>query len=297
MTDIQAQSFAVTCADGWVLAGTHHVSAKPSDRVLLINSALGVPRRFYRHFAQFLNVHGVHVITFDYRGIGDSVMPPKGIQRSSVLMQHWGEQDIEAVLNWIQNQLHPGRTLALGHSCGGQLIGLAESCLNLDGILLIGSQLGDWRLWPFPGNLSMAAIFYALFPVASMGKQFPAKLFGVGRESIPAPIIRQWCQWGRSRDYLFNPKHELDISRYGKLSVPLLACAISDDWYAPEPNVKALAAHYSSTTATHRLLTPADFSMQSIGHFNYFRPHQDEVLWQVPLQWINQYFPHTEKLA
>ena len=48
---------------------------RPAPRAwLLINSAMGVRRRFYRHLAGHLAEQGIGVLTYDYRGMGDSVL-------------------------------------------------------------------------------------------------------------------------------------------------------------------------------------------------------------------------------
>ena len=39
-------------------------------RAALLAPALGVPRRFYRPFAEFLAAEGVAVLAVDYRGVG-----------------------------------------------------------------------------------------------------------------------------------------------------------------------------------------------------------------------------------
>jgi predicted alpha/beta hydrolase len=56
--------------DGYPLAATHYPA--DSEQFIVIASATGVPRGFYRRFAEFAQARGINVITTDYPGIGDS---------------------------------------------------------------------------------------------------------------------------------------------------------------------------------------------------------------------------------
>ena len=70
MTTQSPHFLTLTAADGYPLAATLY----PADgnQFIVMASATGVPRGFYRRFAQFAQARGINVITTDYRGIGDS---------------------------------------------------------------------------------------------------------------------------------------------------------------------------------------------------------------------------------
>ena len=59
-------------------------------------------------FACFLQRQGFGVVTFDYRGIGDS--RPPSLKGCSAQMHEWGQQDIAGVLHWIEQEVQPART-------------------------------------------------------------------------------------------------------------------------------------------------------------------------------------------
>ena len=56
--------------DGYPLAATHYPA--PGEQFIVMASATGVPRGFYKRFAEFAQARGINIIATDYRGIGDS---------------------------------------------------------------------------------------------------------------------------------------------------------------------------------------------------------------------------------
>ena len=59
----------IPATDGFPLAAT--IYGMGND-VVVVNAATAVPRQFYEAFAQFVAAHGYTVVTYDYRGIGES---------------------------------------------------------------------------------------------------------------------------------------------------------------------------------------------------------------------------------
>ena len=105
---------------------------------------MGVPRTYYADFSAWLAEQGYTVRTFDYRGIADSSTTK--LPGSTIRMQDWGELDIDAILADTVDYCEKAPVFLLGHSCGGQLFGLAKHSEQLAGLILVGSQLGNWRL-------------------------------------------------------------------------------------------------------------------------------------------------------
>jgi len=67
--------FVVAAADGHLIKGFawRHMGGNPPDRpVVIINAATSVRCRYYFRFAAFLFGEGMDLITYDYRGIGES---------------------------------------------------------------------------------------------------------------------------------------------------------------------------------------------------------------------------------
>ena len=62
----------IPARDGYALAATLYRPTGAARGAVIVSSATAVPRRFYRHFAAELAGAGYTVVTYDYRGIGDS---------------------------------------------------------------------------------------------------------------------------------------------------------------------------------------------------------------------------------
>ena len=89
--------FVFEADDGRPLAGTVLEPAR-ADGAVVIASATGVPRRIYAGIARHLAEAGLAVLTFDYRGIGDSRQGP--LRREPARMQDWG--------GWTSRARSPG---------------------------------------------------------------------------------------------------------------------------------------------------------------------------------------------
>ncbi|WP_108803218.1 serine aminopeptidase domain-containing protein [Aquimarina sp. Aq107] len=104
-------------------------ATNPNDTVLIIASATGVKQEFYKKFAQFIAINGITVITFDYYGIGRSLKKPiKELKNNAA---DWGRIDLESVLKYTLKNFSASKKVLLGHSIGGQLIGLSETSTTM----------------------------------------------------------------------------------------------------------------------------------------------------------------------
>lgn len=274
--------------DGYELHGAiytainhHPQNTAKVERVLIIGSAFGVPYQYYKHIAGFLAKQGITVLTFDYRGISHS--KHGNMPTSEILMQHWGQQDLEAAIQFVQKQYQPEQLYYLGHSAGGQIIGLAPSSNQLDKIVIAASGVGAWRLWPGLQKYALAAIWYLVFPIVmslQFGDFFKSRFLG----PIPVPknAVKQWLTWARSKDYLFTPEHGLDLSGYTKIEADIMGITITDDWYAPKEARDGLLKHYLKAKKAVIDVSPQSLELKSIGHFGLFKKKKEieHGIWQ-----------------
>ncbi|MGQ0504603.1 MAG: alpha/beta hydrolase family protein [Myxococcaceae bacterium] len=270
-------------ADGFTLAGTAYRPEAPRA-VVLIASATAVRRRFYDRYCRHLAEHGLAAFCFDYRGVGHS--RPKSLRGFRAQMQDWGEQDLTGALTHVQ-KLWPGLPIGLvGHSAGGQLVGLAANATKLSAMLFIASQSGDWRQWPLKWKPRMLALWYVAIPgISTLWGYLPGAL---GTQAdLPKGVAHQWAQWGRRKNYLMGGKDADRAQKYAELKIPLRAYSFEDDWYAPHAAVDALLGFYSSATKEHRHLVPGQNGAPPIGHFGFFRSERKD-LWEETREWLQQ---------
>lgn len=288
MAETTEESIKLRTEDNLELTATvFKPSSGDSNLTLVIGSALGVPCYFYYKFARFFAENGYSVVTFDYRGIYESRgSTPPGAKMS---MAEWGTYDIEAALRYAREKLNTDKLFYLGHSCGGQLLGLAPSCRNVDCITFVACQSGYWNLWPFPLNIGLLITWQFLFVLAAIFDYVPTKLLGISSLDLPRGVARQWAEWGITPGYLFNEKHKLDTSRYEEVKVPILSYDFDDDiLLAPARSVKALLSKYPAADIQERHVQHKSLNLKKIGHFGFFKERMKETLWQETLEWFNK---------
>lgn len=275
----------IECNDGLSLTGTFHIPENDPIAVVVIASALGVPRRFYGKFSSYLAENGFATITFDYRGSGDSTLRNTGAKKFD--LAQWGEQDIEAALETAGKKF-PGLPLHfLGHSCGGQLLGLAPASAKLASIILIAAAMPQAKFWKFPKNLGLWCLWRIVVPLAAAGREFfPARTLKLGSGDLPVGVLRQWAHWALSDGYLFSGAAGLDTTRYAALRSSLLCVHATDDAYAPPEAVRAMQARYSGCAQEEWVLDPTRMHQPGIGHFGYFKQDMKTGLWSDLVKWL-----------
>jgi predicted alpha/beta hydrolase len=263
----------IRAADGYTLHATLHDAN--SNRTIVIASAMGVKRRYYDAFAQFLAANGITALTFDYRGIGDS--RPRSLRGFQGSLRDWGTLDLTAAIDWISRELRPKQLFHAGHSCGGQIVGLASNASRIDRMLFVCAQSGYWRHWPRLRGLGLGALWYAMPSIARVAGYFPSRVLGLGSEDLPREVATQWATWGRHPDYIFSAN---DPAPFARLTAPILAWSFEDDHYAPRRAVEALLARYESAAITRKHVM-----QRKVGHFGFFRKGNED-LWRESLDWL-----------
>lgn len=255
------------------------------NAVLIIASATGVKQGFYQKFAAFVETNGITVITFDYAGIGLSIQ--HSVKRTKTSALDWGKNDLDAVLRYAIQHYPNAKINLLGHSIGGQLIGVAKTSTQAHKIILVAAQSGYWKLWKGKHRRNMWLNWHFLFPILiPVFGYMPSKRFS-GMEDLPKGMALQWSGWGRKPNYLFDEVAEQDLY-YSAITAKTTAISTDDDHYAPEEAVNWLLAKYKNADTKSILLHAKDFPTKSIGHFGIFRETFKNSLWQLLLDEIEK---------
>lgn len=260
-----------------------------NQTAVIINPAIGVKRRMYRAFAEFMVEHGITTVLYNYRGMEDGLADlPNNVQLDA---EAWGRLDQTAVLGWAKAELKAKQLIVVGHSIGGQLLGFAENPEDVDGLIHITAQKGDYRLWSFPGRLKLMLLWHGLIPWMSRGETFNASKLGLGSYPWSAVAAKQWSSWGREKDYLFNPKFGFNLTPWQKFDRPMLSYGFTDDFMAPEAAIDGLLEEFTAAQnlglIDKRIIDPKSLGIESIGHFGFFKPNA-KALWQDTVAWIKQ---------
>jgi len=265
----------LTAQDGYSLGAATYGSG---ERAALVMPATGVPQTYYAKFAAFLASRGFTVLTFDYRGIGRSLHGD--VRRSSARMQDWALLDAAAAFAFLGER----KVSVVGHSFGGQALGLLADPGRIAAAVMVGSQSGYWKNWPLLGRAWMwPATHLALPGVAKLHGYFPASRLGFG-EDLPAGVALQWASWCRHPRYLVGALGVEDA--YSKIKLPIRAYAITDDAFAPLPAVEALGRLYPNARWETRRVAPRDVGAKALGHFGFFRERFRDSLWREAADWL-----------
>ena len=275
---IDQDDVVIVCEDGYSLAATQfqHQSSDAIG-VVLINSATGVTRAFYQPFAKYLVNQGFVVITYDYRGIGDSLHTP--IQAFDGFMHQWGTHDLTAVIDWIHSRFPQLPLNCVGHSVGAQLVGLTPRHEKINTLISIGGQKGYWRFWQGKHQLKMALCMFVLIPIICRVKQFfPGKL--LGSTDLPKFVAREWASWCRHKSFIKRPSGFLEVTQFSNFRGDAYFYSFYDDHlFAPRKSVDGLAAMYTKASTVRTHIEADQVNGRAIGHFGFFRSSFRKTLW------------------
>lgn len=272
----------LACEDGTRLAARWYEPTRPARAVAVISAATGVPQRYYRHFAAWLAQRGYAVLTYDYRGIAESLSGPITANRSR--MSDWALQDMSAALAEAERRRTPGGLplLLIGHSFGGNAAGLARGFERADALLTVGSQSGDWRNWPGLQRWVTFAYVHLMLPLIShLWGRAPGWSLGGRGDGLPKQVALEWAGWGRRRGYLFtDPAMAAHLEGYQRFSGIAHLWNISDDLtYGPASAVDALAAEFRAARVQRHEMSPQDLGLKKLGHFGAFRSTMANIVW------------------
>ena len=283
---MQTTDLVIAANDGYPLAATCHAppAFAAGKAVVVINSAMAVQRSFYADFATHLVRAGHVVLTYDYRGVGDSA--PRQLKGFTATLEDWGELDQNAVLDYAREHWPDHKLVIAGHSVGGQIMGLNRHGEQLAGMLTIGSQSGYWRHYDGSLGLGVFLLWHLFVPTLSrLLGYFPSPWFGIGM-NIPAGVARQWAAWGRDPEYLRGQHAPARIDNYAALRCPMLAIWISDDSYAPLRANAAMRSWYENAAIRFESVGPETEESPRVGHFPFFKPGVAPRAWHAIAQWL-----------
>ena len=278
-----AEDVTIPATDEFPLAATWRGSPGASS-VVLIAPATGVRRGIYDAFAGYLAASGFGVLTWDWRGTGDS--RPKSLQGFRATMRNWAARDLAGAIQWASDRCRGARLLAVGHSFGGQAFGIAPNADRVAALVTVAAQSGYWGHWPRPARYKYALLWHVAMPaIARTVGYFPGRALGVG-EDLPLGVALEWARWCR------NPHYFGDWRGHLRFSAPILSFGFEDDPYAPPAAVEALHALYGSRAQRHRQVRASEVGVRQLGHFGFFRPTA-RALWDEAIDWLRAAGPRT----
>jgi predicted alpha/beta hydrolase len=259
---------------------------------VLINSATAVPRKLYKGFACYLARRGCAVLTYDYRGTGDSRLKSLSgynQQRSLVgfkaSMSDWAALDATAAVKWMRERYKALPLSYIGHSFGGQALGLLPNNTEVSRALFIAAQAGYWKLMATPERYRVYAMLNFVGAPLTRLMGYTPGWSGLGMD-LPKGVFLQWVGWVMSERYMFDDPKLKALENFPHYKGALRALCISDDPWATRPAVELLCSGFTSIEPDILTITPADAGAVRIGHFGFFKPEHRDTLWRGAAEWI-----------
>jgi predicted alpha/beta hydrolase len=247
---------------------------------MLIAGAMAVRQDFYAPLARFFAENGIHVLTFDYRGMGAS--RPEKLSALDVNVTDWAVKDLNAMLAEARKPAPHLPLLYFGHSLGGQILGIAPDNAQVTAAINVTAGSGYYRL-----NEAMywrvRLLWFVTMPLFTrLFGYFPGKkLRMVG--DLPRGVADQWRRWCLHPEYLLA---EGDESRtaFLRVTAPIRSYSFADDEMINRRAVESLNSFYRNARVDHRHVAPADVGAERIGHFGFFSERSRGTLWQEALE-------------
>jgi len=283
VSEVLTRDTSIAARDGYALAATVFTPAAAPARAVLINSATAVPRKIYRGFATYLAEQNCAVLTYDYRGIGGS--RPGSLRGFQVRMRDWAALDVAGAIDQMRG-VWPKLPLAVvGHSFGGQAVGLAPNNSEISRALFIAAQAGYWRLFHSPERYRVYSMLRLIgSPLARVLGYVPGKL-GIG-EDLPRDVFLEWTDWVMKPRYFFDDTTLTALENLPKYRGALRAVCLTDDPWATPAAVDLLCFGFTGTTPERIDIRPNDAGAVRIGHFGFFRLEHRSSLWRDAAEWL-----------
>jgi predicted alpha/beta hydrolase len=248
---------------------------------VLIGGAMGVRQDYYGRFAEWLAAQGYAVMTFDYRGVGDSRADThaKSLRGFDADLFSW-VRDYDAAIDALRERA-PGVPLYLiGHSLGAQLPGMLRNHGHVAGLLSVASGSGYWRDNAPPLKRTVLYFWFALVPIATrLFGYFPGRrLRKVG--DLPRGVILQWRRWCLDPRYHVGAEGAPVRAQFEQVRFPVVALSITDDEMMTERGTRVLVDCYPNAPRRIERIAPGDVAARRIGHFGFFRDQFQSSLWR-----------------
>ena len=290
--DVFVDDITFTATDGYSLGATLFLPRGTKRDAVLINSATAVPRKIYRGFASYLARRGCAVLTYDYRGTGDSRQKsltgynqPKSLVGFKASMSDWAALDVTGAVAWMRERYKNLPLNYIGHSFGGQALGLLPNNTEISRALFIAAQAGTWKLMASPERYRVYALLNFVGIPLTRVLGYTPRWSGLG-EDLPKGVFQEWIGWVMSERYMFDDPNLKALANFPHYQGALRALCISDDPWATRPAIELLCSGFTSIKPDTVTITPADAGAAKIGHFGFFRPEHRDTLWRGAAEWI-----------
>jgi predicted alpha/beta hydrolase len=286
MAEVEVVTFEA--AHGRHLSGMLYKAVGQRWGGLVIGPATGFRQSFYAGFATFAAGRGLDVLTFDWRGVGKSRLPGS-LRGDPASLVDWGRLDLPAALERLSQETGGLPLFLLGHSAGGQLIGLMPNAAKLSAVATISSSTGYLEELHPALRLKAKLLMNVYMPLSAAALGYvPARWLGWG-EDLPKAVALQWAAWCRQKGYVQNAfAKDRNLDHHADVRAPLLSWSATDDPIATEANVDDLLRAFTHAKVTRLRRTPESLGKKAVGHIGFFKQDLSSE-WGVVVDWLQSF--------
>jgi predicted alpha/beta hydrolase len=267
----------LVAADGYPLQATLYRAPK-ERRVAVLAGATGVPQAFYRRLSHWLAERGTTVLTFDYRGIGQSA--PASLKGFQANYLDWAQRDLPAAVSWASQHTQPS---IIAHSFGGQAFGLLPDPNATRGLYTFGVGAGWSGYMARAERVRVWMLWHVISPVLTrLHGYLPMSKVGMG-EDLPLGVYRHWKHWCGMPNYFFDDPRFDFAAQFARVTVPVVGVNVTDDAWAPPRSAEVFLRGYQNAPV-ERVAVPATPS--GVGHMGYVREKFAPVFWPALHEWL-----------
>jgi predicted alpha/beta hydrolase len=198
-------------------------------------------------------------------------------------MRDWATLDIAGAIDHARKAWPTLPISVVGHSFGGQAVGLAPNNAEITSALLIAAQMGYWWLFTSPEKYRVYVLMRLIGPpiVHAMG-YVPRRISRLGAD-LPKGVFLEWSDWIARPGYFFDDTTLTALENFPRYRGRLRAVGLSDDQWATPKAIDLLLSRFTGTQHEHLQI---DVGARKIGHLGFFRP-EHRALWRDAATWLS----------
>lgn len=272
------QAERLLTADATPLAARLFPAARPAQGAVLVVPAMGVPQAFYAPLASWLAGRGFHVLTFDYRGIGDSAQGP--LRKVAADVMTWAREDAAAALARLAAHAGNLPLTWVGHSLGGQILPFVPGRERVARMVTVATGSGYWRENSPELRRRVWLLWYVVAPLTMpLFGYFPGRRFNMVGD-LPRGVMTQWRRWCLHPEYAAGVEGEAVRAQYAAVTTPITSLSFTDDEFMSARNTASIHGFYTAAPRTMLRLEPRREGLRRVGHFGFFRREMQQPLWE-----------------
>jgi predicted alpha/beta hydrolase len=266
--------------DGYELHGRWFEPAGVRRGVVVIVPAMATTAAYYATFASWLRDRGFAVMSFDYRGYGESLTGSlRDVDNDLV---RWA-LDARDALEDVHVRAGGSPVTWIGHSLGGQVLPFTDHS-KVDRAIHVAAGTGYWKYNSAEARRAAPLLWKVIAPAAiAVAGYYPGKRLRLLGD-LPPNVMRQWARWCMDPDYLLGELPDMR-KEFATVDLPMVSLSFTDDELMSSTSINTLDDLYTAVDPVHMRYTPAQLGVARMGHFGFFRDNQVDL-------WDELILPH-----